>query len=149
DRPRHVIFLADMTEPRHPMPISTYQAMATPGNFCSRNVYFGPHNIHAQSSPIFDGKLLFITYFAAGVRVVDIRNPFSPIEVGHYIPAANANTRYVEDKGPWAGKEFERTAMTNDVSVDDRGYIYIVDRARTDSSLEAPLCDASGLSLAR
>lgn len=131
DRPRHIMFFLDITEPAFPMPISTYQASEKEGNYCGRQVYFGPHNIQALSAPMYDKKLLFVTYFAGGVRIVDIRNPFSPVEVGHYIPAANANTRYVESKGPWAGVELEPVPETNGVDVDARGYVYITDRAHT------------------
>ena len=66
----------------------------------------------------------------AGVRAVDIRNPFSPKEIGYYIPAISDKTdrRCVTIDG----KERCKIAIqTNNVEVDDRGYIYIVDRANT------------------
>ena len=64
------------------------------------------------------------------MRVVDIRNPFLPIEVGHYIPATTLNTdqRCITINGV----ESCKTAIqTNNVEVDDRGLIYLVDRANT------------------
>lgn len=123
---RHIISFVDISEPAFPIPISTYQADADKGNFCERPGFFGPHNIQLQTAPMFNGKLLFVSYFAAGMRVIDMRNPFAPVEVGHYIPAVTANTHYLE-----AGREFLNTPLTNDVAVDSRGYIYISDRART------------------
>jgi len=56
---------------------------------------------------------VFVSWFNAGVRAVDIRDPFAPREVGHYIPATTRNTdpRCIE--------------------VDARGLVYIVDRANT------------------
>lgn len=131
ERPRAVVFLMDITEPAFPVPISTYQAQAKTEDYCDRFTYFGPHNIPAKTNPMFNGKLLFVTYFAAGLRVVDIRDPFKPAEVGHYVPDATPNTRYVEPKGPLQGREFEKTPLTNDVAVDARGYVYISDRAST------------------
>jgi hypothetical protein len=129
--PRAVLFGIDITEPAFPIPVSTYQADAEAGKYCDRFTYFGPHNIQPSTNPMFRGKLLFVTYFSAGLRVVDIRDPFKPIEVGHYLPSANTNTHYTEQKGPLRGEDFEKVPMTNDVAVDARGYIYISDRART------------------
>jgi hypothetical protein len=50
-----------------------------------------------------------------GVRIWDIREPQAPREVGFYVPEANANTS-------------PDGYMTNNVEIDNRGYIYIVDR---------------------
>ena len=66
----------------------------------------------------------------AGMRAVDVRNPFEPTEVAYYIPATTANTdrRCVTIDGV----ERCRTAIqTNNVEVDDRGLVYLVDRANT------------------
>ena len=73
---------------------------------------------------------MFVSWFNAGVRAIDIRNPFSPREVAHYIPATTENT--AENCGTVDGEErCETVIQTNNVEVDDRGYIYIVDRANT------------------
>jgi hypothetical protein len=71
---------------------------------------------------LFYRKLVFIAYFNAGVRVVDIRDPFRPGEVGFFIPATTKNTEPRGDK---------IAIQTNNVEVDDRGLVYIVDRANT------------------
>lgn len=128
---RPVLFLLDITEPGFPIPIATYQASAADGGFCDRFTYFGPHNVQPQTASVYRGKLLFVTYFAAGLRVVDIRDPFKPVEVGHFIPNATETTRYIEQKGPLRGRQFEKTPLTNDVATDSRGYVYISDRAGT------------------
>jgi hypothetical protein len=64
------------------------------------------------------------------VRAVDIRNPWSPKEVGYYIPAVSPNTekRCVEVNGT---QKCKIAIQSNNVEVDDRGYIYVVDRAKT------------------
>jgi hypothetical protein len=89
-----------------------------------------------------------VAYFNAGTRVVDIRNPFHPVEVGFFIPLPNRFTtdglappthklvrgtgeRSTDDR---ADAERAKAAprppgvKTNNVEVDDRGYIYAVDR---------------------
>ena len=73
---------------------------------------------------------MFVAYFNAGVRAVDMRNPFSPREVGFFIPATTTNTdpRCVTVNG----QERCKTAIqTNNVEVDDRGFVYAEDRANT------------------
>ena len=82
-------------------------------------------------TPIYYKRLMFFSHFNAGVRAVDIRDPYHPREVAYYIPATTANT----DKRCVTlatGQERCKIAIqTNNVEVDDRGYIYAVDRANT------------------
>jgi hypothetical protein len=86
--------------------------------------------VHDAFDPRFDRSLAVISYFNAGVRVVDVRNPFRPTEVAWFVPETNENT--VESCGTIGGEERCMTAVqTNNVNIDDRGYIYAVDRAST------------------
>ncbi len=57
--------------------------------------------------------LLFVTWFAAGLRILDISDPANPKERGHIIPKA-ADGHPV----PW----------TNDVARDERGLIFVTDK---------------------
>ena len=43
-------------------------------------------------APVFYGKLVFVTFFNAGVRAIDIRNPYRPREVGYFIPSITEAT---------------------------------------------------------
>jgi hypothetical protein len=56
--------------------------------------------------------------------------PFGPVEIGYYIPATTEKTtpRCVKVDG---NDRCKIAIQTNNVEVDDRGYIYIVDRAST------------------
>jgi hypothetical protein len=64
------------------------------------------------------------------VRVIDVRDPFNPKEVGYYIPAITDKTdQRCVGTGP--DRHCKIAIQTNNVEVDDRGYIYIVDRANT------------------
>jgi hypothetical protein len=67
------------------------------------------------NNPLY-GKLTATAYFTGGVRIWDIREPQAPVEVAFYVPESNANTRVPDGY------------MTNNVEIDDRGYIYVVDR---------------------
>jgi hypothetical protein len=100
------------------------------GNFCGRGGRFGTHSSNESFTPIYYGRVMFFAHFNAGVRAVDIRDPYHPKEIGYYIPAITKKTdRRCVGKGP---EEVCKIAIqTNNVEVDDRGYIYIVDRANT------------------
>ena len=102
----------------------------TAGNFCERGGRFGSHSSNESMAPVFYGKLAFVTWFNAGVRAIDIRNPYRPKEVGYFIPPITEATdkRCVKVDG----KDQCKTAIqSNNVETDDRGYIYVVDRANT------------------
>ena len=82
------------------------------------------------SGPPFYGRLMIFSWFNAGARVVDVRDPFHPREVAYYIPATTSLTdvRCARIEGV----ESCKTAIqTNNVEVDERGLIYLVDRADT------------------
>jgi len=128
--PRDVMFIFDITEERHPLPISSFQVHEEPGDFCHRGGRFGPHSFADAYHPAFDKKLVVLAYFNAGVRVVDIRNPFEPKEVARFIPEVTENTTEscIEIDG---ARQCDRAIQTNNVNLDDRGYIYALDRAST------------------
>jgi hypothetical protein len=70
---------------------------------------FGAHQFHER----MDDTLVYCAWFAGGLRIVDIADPTAPQEVGYYIP---------EPAPGQAGPQ------TNDVDLDNRGLIYLVDR---------------------
>jgi hypothetical protein len=120
--PHQMVFVADITDDTTPQIISNYHVQESSGDFCSRGGRFGAHSSNENMTPIYYKKIVFIAYFNAGVRAVDIRNPFTPKEVGYYIPEVTENT------DPRDGKI---AIQTNNVEVDNRGFVYIVDRANT------------------
>jgi len=125
-----VMFLIDITEEATPFPISSFQVPAQSGDFCERGGRFGPHSVHDAFHPKFDKTLVILSYFNAGIRVVDIRDPFQPVEVGYFIPETTSST--VEDCITINETEHcNRAIQTNNVNIDDRGFIYAVDRANT------------------
>jgi len=85
------------------------------GNYCKRGARFGVHSSEENFANPFYGRLTFLAYFTGGVRAYDIREPQGPVEVGFYVPQSNALT-------------LPDGYMTNNLEVDDRGYIIAVDR---------------------
>ncbi len=130
DGPRHPLFLFDITEPERPFPISNFLVPEETGGFCQRGGRFGPHAVQESFAPIYHKKMLLVSYFNGGLRAVDVRDPFHPVESGYYIPATSERTKPIchEENGRQNCKTF---IQTNNVEVDERGYIYAVDRAGT------------------
>jgi len=130
NEPRQMVWFADVTVETRPMMISSYTAKESSGAFCGRGGRFGAHSSNESMAPVFYKKMAFISYFNAGVRAIDLRDPYHPTEVGYFIPAITAATdkRCVKVDG----KDRCKVAIqTNNVETDERGYIYIVDRANT------------------
>jgi hypothetical protein len=122
--------MMDITFEKTPVNASTWTVPEASGNFCERGGRFGAHSSQENNTPIYYGRILFVTYFNAGVRVLDIRDPYNLKEIGYYIPATTPNT----DKrcvGEGAAERCKIAIQTNNVEVDDRGYVYAVDRANT------------------
>ena len=127
---RQLVFFVDVTIEAHPMVISNFQVPEASGRFCERGGRFGSHSSNESMAPVFYKKIAFITYFNAGVRAVDVRNPYAPTEIGYFIPAITEATdkRCIKVDG----QDRCKTAIqSNNVETDDRGYVYIVDRANT------------------
>ena len=127
---RQMVWFADVSTEKRPMVVSSYTADETAGNFCRRGGRFGSHSSNESMDPVFYRKMAFIAFFNAGVRALDIRDPYHPKEVGYFIPAITEKT----DKRCVTvdGKDRCKVAIqTNNVETDDRGYVYIVDRANT------------------
>jgi hypothetical protein len=128
--PRQLVFIADVTDEKVPVSISTFNVPESSGNFCTRGGRFGSHSSNENQPPMYARKFVFVSWFNAGVRAIDIRDPYHPREAGFYIPATTANTdkRCVKTE---SGERCKVAIQTNNVEVDDRGYVYIVDRANT------------------
>ena len=127
---RQIVFFVDVTIESRPMVVSNFSVPEASGNFCQRGGRFGAHSSNESMAPVFYKKLVFITYFNAGVRAVDVRDPYQPKEVGYFIPSITEATdkRCIKIDGV---DRCKIAIQSNNVETDDRGYIYVVDRANT------------------
>jgi hypothetical protein len=89
-------------------PLSIFQVSELDSPF-SRVGRFGAH----QPAEHMSDTLVHATWFSGGLRIIDIADPNLPREVGHYIPE------------PAPG---QASPQSNDVDVDARGLIYLLDR---------------------
>ena len=128
---RQMVWFVDITVEKHPVSVATYGAREAEGDFCSRGGRFGTHSSNENMTPIYYKRLMFFAHFNAGLRAVDIRDPYHPKEVAHYVPAVTANTDKRCIKLDNGDERCKVAIQTNNLDVDDRGYIYIVDRANT------------------
>jgi hypothetical protein len=127
---RQMLFVVDVTNEAQPLGVSTFRIPEQPGNFCSRGARFGPHGTNENMIPMYHGRIVFVSWFNAGVRALDVRDPYFLKEVGYFVPAPNANTEPSCVKSD-AGTRCKTSIQTNNVEVDDRGFIYMTDRNRT------------------
>jgi hypothetical protein len=127
---RQFVWFADVTLEKTPTMISTFMVPETQGHFCDRGGRFGSHSSNESMTGPLYGKVALVTWFNAGVRAIDVRNPYQPKELGYYIPAITENTdkRCIKVDG----KDRCKVAIqSNNVETDERGLIYVVDRANT------------------
>jgi hypothetical protein len=127
---RQLVFFVDVTIESRPMVVSNFSVPEASGNFCQRGGRFGSHSSNESMAPVFNKKIAFIAYFNAGVRAVDVRNPYQPKEIGYFIPSITEATdkRCIKVDGV---DRCKTAIQSNNVETDDRGYIYLVDRANT------------------
>jgi hypothetical protein len=100
-------------------PFADTNRFCPPVNSEHNNGRYGSHNIWEGKpwGPSWHSDTLMLdTYFRGGLRVFDITDPRNITDVAHYIPALDP------------AKDTFGSVQINDVYVDDRGVIYILDR---------------------
>jgi hypothetical protein len=102
-------WIYDITNETQPLPISTWQVPGLDKDGAPQPAMTGCH----QPSERFKGTIIPFAWFAQGLRILDIADPFAPKEVASFLPDTPAGA--------------DRPS-SNDVTIDDRGLIYLVDR---------------------
>lgn len=103
------MWLFDVGDLGRIQPLGHFQVSELDTPWARKGGRFGAHQFQEH----VEGTLVCCTWFSGGLRVVDIRDPSSPEEVAWFIPE------------PCGGLP---SPQTNDVEVDARGLVYIVDR---------------------
>jgi hypothetical protein len=108
-------------------PITSLPLGQFPGNFCEKGARFGIHELNREIYAPYYGKIIIAAYFNAGIQVWDIRDPTTPRRIAYFIQAPNTNTL---PNCSSTNPSYCRNATFSDLGeVDDRGYIYNLDRA--------------------
>jgi len=114
------IWVYDIREPGNPVSIATMPQPAE-ADYCAKGGKFGSHNLHENRPGAFQSsRLIFATYYNAGVRVFDITNPFRPEEAGYFVPPA---PQKMMDPRPGMPQVIQNA----DCYVDKEGFIYLTD----------------------
>jgi hypothetical protein len=134
---RQMVWFVDVTTETRPFGVASWTVPEASGDFCARGGRFGTHSSNESMAPVYYRRVMFFAHFNAGVRALDVRDPFRPREIAYFIPAMTPQTVVLEtpagqEAAPRGVEAVNRRAIqTNNVEVDERGYIYIVDRANT------------------
>jgi hypothetical protein len=89
------VHIVDTGDERRPRVIARFP-QPTPGPEQQR-VRFGPHNLHEMApGTLVDPNVIYLTYFAGGLRVYDVSNPSSPKEIAFMIPEAPAGQSAIQ-----------------------------------------------------
>jgi hypothetical protein len=103
------LWIVDITDETRPVPFASFQVAEEDGS--AQPPYTGCH----QPVETVTGTEIPVAWFAHGLRIVDIADPHAPREVASFMPP-------VPEGAP--------RVCSNDVTVDRRGLIYLIDRQR-------------------
>jgi hypothetical protein len=102
------LWFFDVEDRANIQPLAMFHASELDSPF-SREGRFGAHQYQERVA----GSILYCTWFSGGLRMLDIKDPTAPTEIGWFIPE------------PAAG---QKSPQSNDVFVDERGLVYLIDR---------------------
>jgi hypothetical protein len=121
ERGRRHIWTYDVREPADPRVIASFPEPAE-ADYCAKGGFFGPHNLHENRPGGFhSSRLIFATYYNAGVRVYDIADQARPKEIAYYVPPDPARMVDPRPNRP-------QVLQTADCYVDKNGFMYLTDQ---------------------
>ena len=106
------MWIVDAREETNPLPVATF--MPEREKYFDRPGRFGAHNILEDLPAEGPWKdIVFLTYFNAALRAVNVSDPLHPKEMGCYVPETPAGAPGIQ---------------SNDIGADDGGRLYLIDR---------------------
>ena len=100
----------DVTDPTKPKLLCSYELPESATPYDTNVVRFGTHQLREK---VDADNLLYVTWFAGGLRIMDISDPANPKERGYFIPKPG---------------EGANAPLTNDIYQDDRGLLFVTDK---------------------
>ena len=99
-----------MTDPTQPKLLCTVELPDSSTPYDTNVVRFGTHQLREK---VDTDNLVYVTWFAGGLRIMDINDPANPKERAYFIPKPG-------DGAP--------APLTNDIYKDDRGLLFVTDK---------------------
>ena len=110
DAPERTIRIVDVSGE----PAVLAKVPAPAGDFARLPLRFGAHNLHENRAGSYRSeRIVFATYFSAGVRVYDLTDPEAPAEIAHWVGAAPPG---------------QPVSQANDLWVQEDGLVWVTDR---------------------
>ncbi len=104
------MWMVDITDETRPVPVGSFQVEGIEG----KPQHPTMTACHQPCEKVTGTEIPF-AWFSRGLRIIDIANPHTPREVAHFMPDVPEGSDRVQ---------------SNDVTLDDRGLIYLLDRLR-------------------
>ena len=102
----------DVSDPAEPKLLHSYYLAESATPYPAGKVRFGTHQLREK---VDTDNLLYVTWFAGGLRIIDISDPANPKERGCFIPKPGDGVA---------------APLTNDVFMDYRGLLWVTDKER-------------------
>lgn len=102
----------DVSDPIRPKLLHSYYLPESATPYPADKVRFGTHQLREK---VDEDNFLYVTWFAGGLRIIDISDPAVPKERGYFIPKPGDGVA---------------APLTNDVFKDRRGLLWVTDKER-------------------